>query len=260
MIVEPAQVPVPFTLDYSHVATDQDATYSLQGATIIDGDRTWVTTTGTPAITKGNPTSGLTLALAFRADVLKGDVTGSISGVDITLGDEAFPPPCCSTSRPTRPSVSTSSCSRVDPDPVRDPLRPARSTRPPTTSWPPGIVHQEERWANREGVPAITKGNPIADVTIPVSAVVPSTTSTETDDGRSSLVIVLLALALLAAAIFVYQRSRSSEPAIATAPAASAPAEGEDMPEAPGRPRRRGARGGAGRAGARCPGGRAGSG
>ena len=41
-------------------------------------------------ITKGNPTSGLTLALAYRADVLKGDVTGSISGVDITLGDEAF--------------------------------------------------------------------------------------------------------------------------------------------------------------------------
>ncbi len=235
MIIEPAQVPVPFTLDYSHVAIDEDVTYTLQ-ATIVDGDRTWVTTTGTPVITKGNPTSGLTLALTYRADVLKGDVTGSISGVDITLGDEAF-------SAAVLLDLATDTTVGIDvhlqpgSTPIRFaiPFDPAKIDSATDYVVAAGIVDQEARWANREGVPVITKGNPISDVTVPVSAVALSTTPPETDDGRSALVIVLLALGLLAAAVLVYQRSRTAEPDIATAAAAVAPSASpqEDMPEAP---------------------------
>jgi uncharacterized lipoprotein YbaY len=233
MIDAPAQVPVPFVLDFSHVAIDQDVTYTLQ-ATIVDGDRTWVTTTGTPVITKGNPTSGLTLALTYRADALKGDVTGSISGVDIQLGNEAF-------SAAVLLDLATDTTVGIDVhlQPGQTPIRFAIPFDPAkidgTTDYVVGaaIIDEPSRWENREGVPVITKGNPISDVTVPVSAVVPATPA---DDERSSLVIVLLALALLAVAIFIYQRSKASQ--AESAPAAAAPIDtsGDGMPAAPADP------------------------
>jgi uncharacterized lipoprotein YbaY len=233
IVDEPAQVPVPFLLDYSHVAIDQGVTYTLQ-ATIVDGDRTWVTTTGTPVITKGNPTSGLTLALTYRPDVLKGDVTGSISGVDIQLGTEAF-------SAAVLLDLSTDTTVGIDVhlQPGQTPIRfaipfdPAKIQQ--TTDYVVGaaIIDEPNRWENRQGVPVITKGNPISDVTVPVSAVVAATPA---DDGRSALVIVLLTLALLAVAVFIYQRSKASEAERAAAAAAAGDAAGDGMPAAPADP------------------------
>ena len=232
MIDEPAQVPIPFMLDYSQVAIDEDVSYTVQ-ATIVDGDRTWVTTTGTPVITKGNPTSGLTLALTYRADVLKGDVTGSISGLDIQLGNEAF-------SAAVLLDLATDTTVGIDVhlQPGQTPIRFAIPFDPATidaaTDYVVGaaIIDEPSRWENREGVPVITKGNPISDVTVPVSAVVPATPA---DDGRSSLVIVLLALALLAAAVFIYQRSRASQAEFVAATAAGE-ISGDGMPAAPADP------------------------
>jgi len=233
IVDEPAQVPVPFLLDYSHVAIDQGVTYTLQ-ATIVDGDRTWVTTTGTPVITKGNPTSGLTLALTYRPDVLKGDVTGSISGVDIQLGTEAF-------SAAVLLDLTTDTTVGIDVhlQPGQTPIRfaipfdPAKIQQ--TTDYVVGaaIIDEPNRWENRQGVPVITKGNPISDVTVPVSAVV---AATPPDDGRSALVIVLLTLALLAVAVFIYQRSKASEAERAAAAAAAGDAAGDGMPAAPADP------------------------
>jgi uncharacterized lipoprotein YbaY len=234
IVDEPAQVPVPFLLDYSHVTIDQGVTYTLQ-ATIVDGDRTWVTTTGTPVITKGNPTSGLTLALTYRPDVLKGDVTGSISGVDIQLGTEAF-------SAAVLLDLTTDTTVGIDVhlQPGQTPIRfaipfdPAKIEQ--TTDYVVGaaIIDEPNRWENRQGVPVITKGNPISDVTVPVSAVVAATPA---DDGRSALVIVLLTLALLAVAVFIYQRSKASEAELAAAAAAAAgEAAGDGMPAAPADP------------------------
>ena len=233
IVDEPAQVPVPFLLDYSHVAIDQGVTYTLQ-ATIVDGDRTWVTTTGTPVITMGNPTSGLTLALTYRPDVLKGDVTGSISGVDIQLGTEAF-------SAAVLLDLTTDTTVGIDVhlQPGQTPIRfaipfdPAKIEQ--TTDYVVGaaIIDEPNRWENRQGVPVITKGNPISDVTVPVSAVVAATPA---DDGRSALVIVLLTLALLAVAVFIYQRSKASEAELAAAAAAAGDAAGDGMPAAPADP------------------------
>ena len=233
MIDDPAKVPVPFVLDYSHVAIDKDVTYTLQ-ATIVDGDRTWVTTTGTPVITKGNPTSGLTLALTYRADVLKGDVTGSISGVDIQLGTEAF-------SAAVLLDLATDTTVGIDVhlQPGQTPIRFAIPFDPAkidaTTDYVVGaaLIDDPSRWENREGVPVITKGNPVSDVTVPVSSVVPASPP---DDGRSSLVIVLLALALLAVAVFIYQRSKASQAEFAAAAAAAGETSGDGMPAAPADP------------------------
>ena len=234
MISEPAQVPVPFVLDYSHVAIDQGVTYTLQ-ATIVDGDRTWVTTAGTPVITKGNPTSGLTLALTYRADVLKGDVTGSISGVDIQLSNEAF-------SAAVLLDLATDTTVGIDvhlqpgSTPIRFaiPFDPARIDSTADYVVGAAIIDEPTRWENRTGVPVITKGNPISDVTVPVSAVVAATPPA--DDGRSALVIVLLVLALLAAAVFVYQRSRASEPESTTAMAGPGETSEDGLPAAPADP------------------------
>src|SRR6185503_16476048 len=95
------------------------------------------------------------------------------------------------------------------------------------------IIDEPNRWENRQGVPVITKGNPISDVTVPVSAVVAVTPA---DDGRSALVIVLLTLALLAVAVFIYQRSKASEAERAAAAAAAGDAAGDGMPAAPADP------------------------
>jgi uncharacterized lipoprotein YbaY len=211
-------------LDYSHVAIDQDVTYSLQ-ATIIDGDRTWVTTIGTPVITKGNPTSGVTLALAYRADVLKGDVTGTISGVDIDLGDEAF-------SAAVLLDLATDTTVGIDvqlqPDPVpiafTIPFDPAGIDQAADYVVAAAIVDEPNRWENRTGVPVITHGNPLTDVTVPVSPVV-AATAEETEGDRNALGIVVLVLALIAvAAFYLYRRSQTPD-----APT-DAPGGGDDEP------------------------------
>ena len=49
-----------------------------------------MTTRGVQVITDGAPTTGIDLALDFRPNVLKGEVTGGITGVGITPSAEAY--------------------------------------------------------------------------------------------------------------------------------------------------------------------------
>ena len=223
-------MPIPFVLDYSHVVVDGDVTYSLQ-ATIIDGERTWVTTIGTPVITKGNPTSGVSLALIYRADVLKGDVSGTISGVDIDMSDQAF-------SAAVLLDLATDTTVGIDvhlqpefvPIPFTIPFDPAAIDSGTDYVVAAAIVDEPSRWENRTGVPVITNGNPLTDVTVPVSMVVAATEPT--GDDRSALVIVLLVLALLGVAIYLYRRSQTTEPPTETPPptADTPPAGGTEEP------------------------------
>jgi uncharacterized lipoprotein YbaY len=243
-ISAPGAVPIPFVLDYSHVSIDQDITYSLQ-ATIIDGERTWVTTIGTPVVTKGNPTSGVSLVLSYRADVLKGDVTGSISGVDIDLSGEAY-------SAAVLLDLATDTTVGIDvrvapagvPIPFTIPFDPAGIDQGTDYVVAAAIVDGPDRWENRTGVPVITQGNPLTDVTVPVSPVAAATE--ETGDDRSALVIVLLVLALLAVGVYLYRRSQTPAPptdvppdadgsptdeTLATAPDEAEPVDGSTPPE-----------------------------
>ena len=230
IISSPGPVPIPFVLDYSHVVVDGDVTYSLQ-ATIIDGERTWVTTIGTPVITKGNPTSGVSLALIYRADVLKGDVSGTISGVDIDMSDQAF-------SAAVLLDLATDTTVGIDvhlqpesvPIPFTIPFDPAAIDSGTDYVVAAAIVDEPSRWENRTGVPVITNGNPLTDVTVPVSMVVAATEPT--GDDRSALVIVLLVLALLGVAIYLYRRSQTTEPPTETPPptADTPPAGGTEEP------------------------------
>ena len=79
-------VPVSFSLDIGSAVIDPSATYTIQ-ATIVDGDDAWVTAKGVPVLTKGNP-SKVAITLDFRPDVLKGAVTGQITGIGVQpVGD-----------------------------------------------------------------------------------------------------------------------------------------------------------------------------
>lgn len=79
-----------------------------------------------------------------------------------------------------------------------------------------GIVEGDARWANVDGVPVITNGNPLSDVTVTVSAVEPSPSPSPepVDNGPTilAIVVLLLLIAGIVAAVIWYVRSRSTPP------------------------------------------------
>ena len=219
VITEPGQVPIAFRLSYSDVALDPEVTYTVQ-ATIVDVDRTWATGMGTPVITKGNPTSGLDLVLTYRADLLKGNVTGTITGVGIELTTQAL-------SAAVLLDIVNDATVGIDvrlagdgvPVAFSVPFDPSTIDHDSTYVVAAGIVDGEERWENRTGVPVITNGNPVANVTVPVSAAVPPPAP---DSGLGPLgwIALVIGLLALAVAVVVYLRSRrppTPEPAGAAA-------------------------------------------
>ena len=83
-----SSLPVSFSIDIGSAVIDPSATYTIQ-ATIVDGDNAWVTAEGVPVLTKGNP-SKVAITLDYRPDVLKGAVTGQITGVGVQLSPTAY--------------------------------------------------------------------------------------------------------------------------------------------------------------------------
>jgi uncharacterized lipoprotein YbaY len=214
VITAPGQVPIAYSISYANASIDQSLTYTVQAA-IVDGDRAWGTGTGTPVITKGNPTSGVDLELVFRADLLKGAVTGSITGVDIELGAEAYSAAVLlDHSTDTTVGIDVQITPAGVPIAFSIPFDPATIDQAQTYVVGAGIVDGEERWENRAGVPVITNGNPLSDITVPVAAVVPP----DADDGLGPLgwIVGAIGLLALAAGAILFVRSRrppESEPA-----------------------------------------------
>ena len=200
LMTEIGQKPIGFVLEYANANIDPNTTYTVV-ATIVDGDRVWTTSAGTPVITKGNPRTGLDLELTLRADLVKGNVTGAISGVDIELTETAF-----SAAVIVDLSSDTSVGFDVNLDPITVPIAfkvpfdPATIDPDRTYVVTGAIFDASDRWANQTGVPVITEGNPVAGITVPVS---PLGAAEAGDDGLSLLGIILglIGLAALIAAI-----------------------------------------------------------
>jgi hypothetical protein len=188
----------------------------------------WGTGTGTPVITKGNPTSGVDLELVYRADLLKGAVTGSITGVDIELGAEAYSAAVLlDRATDTTVGIDVQVAPAGVPIAFSIPFDPATIDQSQTYVVGAGIVDGEDRWDNRTGVPVITNGNPLTDITVPVAAVLPP----DADDGLGPLGWIVGAigvLALIAAAILFMRSRRTPEPEPAGAAAAAAVSEDAD--------------------------------
>jgi uncharacterized lipoprotein YbaY len=220
LMTDIGQKPIGFVLDYSDAAIDPNTTYTVV-ATIVDGDRVWTTNGGTPVITKGNPGTGVDLVLTYRADLVKGNVTGAISGVDIELTATAF-------SAAVIVDLSSDTSVGMDvnlepisvPIPFKVPFDPATIDADRTYVVTAAIFDASNRWANQTGVPVITEGNPVAGITVPVSPL----DQTDADDGGLSLLGIILGaigIAALIAAIVLFMRSRRP-PELTPAPAGAA--------------------------------------
>ena len=206
LMTDIGQKPIRFVLEYSNANIDPNTTYTV-AATIVDGDRVWTTSNGTPVITKGNPRADLDLVLTYRADLEKGNVTGALSGVDIELTETAF-----SAAVIVDLSSDTSVGMDVNLDPITVPIAfkvpfdPATIDDTRTYVVTGAIFDASNRWANQTGVPVITEGNPVAGITVPVSPL----GETEDDGGLSLLGIILglIGIGALIAAIVLFMRSR----------------------------------------------------
>ena len=240
VISNPGQVPISYELPYSAGEIDQAAVYTVSAA-IVDGSRLWATDNGTRVITYGNPTSDVDLDLILRSDLLKGQVTGQITGEGITLSGTGFAAALLfdATSNVEVGMTVTPAPTGI-PIAFSVPFDPAEIDDAAEYVVVAGIVEGDSRWANRDGVPVITNGNPLSGVVVPVSAVEPSPTPEASDSGLSPLILIVLLLIIagLVAAGIWYYRSRSTRPPDdggtpthgASPPESGPPAEAETPP------------------------------
>ncbi|MDP9484034.1 MAG: YbaY family lipoprotein [Chloroflexota bacterium] len=220
IIRSPTATPVAFSLVYDTALVDPGAQYSIQAA-IVDGANAWVTGPGT-AVIAGGSAGPVDLVLAYRPDLVKGEVSGSLTGVTLAPTEAAYavavlvdPASGQSLGIDLLATVGTVPISFSVPfalaaiDPARDYLVGAR------------LVDGDRTWQNEAGVPVITRGNPIADVQVVVAetrAVGPGpspgprpspATAGTGGDVRPGIVLLVLAFVVGVAGVVLYDRSRS---------------------------------------------------
>lgn len=175
-IISPAgQAPIAFRITYDPETIDPAGVYTIQ-AGIFDGDQAWVTSKGTPVITNGVQ-SDIAVTLAYRPDVAKGDVTGSVTGVGITLAADA-------SSMAVLIDVDTGLSLGVDltrptrlPAPFSIPFAVSDIKADGTYVVQAELTSGSQTWANAAGVPVITGGNPLSGVQVVVAEVAQPTPS-----------------------------------------------------------------------------------
>ena len=216
----PYSRPVAFRLVYDATLIDPNATYSVQ-AEIVDGANAWATGRGTVVIPKTGSAARAELVLSYRPDLVKGEVTGNLTGVDITPAEAAYAVAVL-TDPATGQSLGMDLLPTVGSIPVPFSLPFALSGIDPASDYLVGaqIVDPDWTWQNQAGVPVISRGNPISDVQVVVAlaaAAVPSPTPSPSlgqapvapsGDIGSGIIVLVLALITGAAGIVLYDRSR----------------------------------------------------
>ena len=216
-------IPVSFTLDLGGAPIDPSATYTIQ-ASIVDGENAWVTAQGIPVLTKGNP-SNVAITLSYRPDLLKGAVTGQITGVGVAPSATAY-------SMAVLVDPATGNSLGIDVRDVKAGLPVAFSVPYAITDIVPTndyVVTAEvgdasTSWRNAAGVPVITKGNPKSGIQVVVTEVaVPSPSPTATpsaspipapapDVTSSGNLLTWIILIAIIAAIVAFLIARGREP------------------------------------------------
>jgi uncharacterized lipoprotein YbaY len=236
VIKDPGQVPIAFELPYSTEKIDPEALYTVSAA-IVDGTRLWASDDGTRVITYGNPTN-VELELVLQSDLLKGQVTGQISGTDVTLAGTGFAAAVVF-DETSQVAVGTT----VVPAPTGVPIAfsvpfdPAEIDAAAEYVVVAAIVEGDSRWANGDGVPVITNDNPVTDVIVLVTAVIPPDESWGPFGlGFLGWLIVLGIIGAIIAAVIWYWRSRQAPPpddGAAPAPYQPIPTESAGPPAEP---------------------------
>ena len=243
VIQKPGNTPIDFRVVYENADIDPSAVYTVQ-AGIVDGDNVWTTAKGTKVLTNGAPTSGIALTLAYQPDLVKGEVSGSITGQGIQLSATAY-----SIAILIEPSTGESLGMDVNPTdgkiptPFAVPFSLDSIDQAKTYVVTGELVDGATTWENSTGVPVITNGNAISDVQVVVAQVVapsPSPEPSPSESGRGDVTpaILLMIVALIVGAIGLLLWSRSRrQPPTAGDPAAAARASPGPRPLQPS-PRR----------------------
>ena len=166
-IANPGPKPIAFSVNYVVAAIDPTATYTLWGI-IIDGTAEWDSPAGLPVFAPGQPLTGLSLELLYRADLLEGEVSGTLTGA-------------CDLSRAAWWAAtiedSTGIILGVDAAPVTDPaavafavpFRVSNVDLKLTYTVGGTIIDLGRQWTSAAGVPVITNGAPFTNVEVPLS-------------------------------------------------------------------------------------------
>ena len=181
--------------------------YTLQ-AGVFDTDQAWVTSKGVPVITNGAQRN-VAVTLSYRPDAAKGEVTGSVTGVGITLEPGA-------TAVTVLIDVDTGLSLGVDltypgklPAPFAIPFGVSDLQEGGTYVVQAEVTNGSQEYANAAGVPVITNGSPISGVQVVVSEVAapaptatpaPSAPPAPEDDrgiGSGNLLLPLIVIGLL---------------------------------------------------------------
>lgn len=166
----PTGPPAPYKLSYQYSDVNGKDSYRLF-AGIVDGDLAWVTPIGVTVPVPEPSLTGVELPLAFRPDLLKGAVTGLINGDGLNVSDPGSLATVMVVRADTGESVGFQYLSSLTeaPIPFSAPYDPTALTPGAEYELFAWVYDGSAEWANEEGVPVITRGNPTSDVSVAVT-------------------------------------------------------------------------------------------
>ena len=229
-IRDPGPIPVAFELAYPMSAVSTGTSYYLY-AGVQDGDQAWVTPVGVAVKAPWPLTEGVELLLAYRPDLLKGAVSGTLTGVGL---DPARDPEAYGTALIVKVSTGETVGFQLItpvgavPVPFSVPYDPSAIDPGADYVARGSIWDGSTLWTTAAGVPVITKDNARSNVILTVTAVptaVPTTAPTvaptpapspaveppPADNGGGSLpILLILGLAAIgcAVALLVYRNRK----------------------------------------------------
>jgi uncharacterized lipoprotein YbaY len=247
VIQTPGQQPIAFSIAYATADIDPDRTYTIRGA-IVDGDNAWVSAEGVEVVTGGAPSSGVVVRLTFRPDLLLGEVSGTLTGIEGSLGEDASSVTMIVQQETgvvlgfdARPQVGASA-----PIPFAVPFNVAEVDPDAAYVVVADVTDGDRSWETVNPPAVITDGNPFVDVAVVLAAVatpspspsptpMPSATPAPApppaeEEGGPPWVLLLALVAGIGIAAAVIVARRGSKPPPPTAPAGDEAAAGAEAP------------------------------
>ncbi len=250
-IKDPGPQPVKFQLAYPFAVVNDKDEYRVY-AGIDDGDAAWATPTGVSVDVPQPEITGVKLQLEYRPDLLKGAVSGTITGAGL---DPTKDPDSYGTSILLDASTGATigfqliSPTSAVPIPYSVPYDPSTIDQSASYVARGSVWDGTALWNTPAGVPVITNDNPKSDV---VLTVVPDVTSSDSGGLGTWWILLLLALivaGIIAAVIYMRRAGQADE-----GPIAPPPPPGAKPTSPPPPPSAAGAAGAAGATGSADPG------
>jgi uncharacterized lipoprotein YbaY len=236
-IKNPGPQPVKYQLAYPFAIVDGKDDYRVYSG-IADGDSAWVTPAGVPVDVPQPELTGVKLQLEYRPDLLKGAVSGTITGAGL---DPAQDPNSYGTSLVidvnTGATIGFQLISPAGnvPIPYSVPYDPGTITQDASYVARGSVWDGTTLWNSPAGVPVITNDNPKSDVVLTVVPAVPAPApSGDSGIGTWGLLLLLLAvIGIVIAVVYVMRQRNAAAVAAAGGPDAPPPPPGPAAPPPP---------------------------